>query len=168
MKNFIKKPSIKEHKGKINWNKLRRKSGNEYNFIARIVHDGKKKFGKMYFSKYFRERFNNFLNIELFVSEDNKYLGIKFFKEATRYSFKISTGTKRLDAINSCLLKKIEPRGYNEEDIEMDIDNQIIILPIKVKNKFSYDDYSTDFKYEKIIQEELTSAMSGSTKEEGK
>ena len=110
--------NLKDYKG--NYDNLirvnKRNSRNNNNHIVRVSHHNIRdrkgrqiKKGVLSFSKYFREAFGMRDNVELFYSEEQGALIVKFHEKPSAFTFKITQSTKKRDVISSVVVSKIEP-----------------------------------------------------------
>ena len=98
---------------------------------------------ELYFSNKLRGLYGNYRFVELFLSDG--YLGIKFLTEETADSYRITPGTHRKDKIRASILNKITPKFYVEDELELDVKNKMLVVPITLDKPLEEGDFDYGF-----------------------
>lgn len=156
-------PRIITSSKKIRWHKIIKKGPTRVEDKGEIISiREQKREGKiehvMYLTKRLAKIYGDYRGVSFFISSDKKYLGLEFTNETIdandREIYLISTGTKRKNKIKASILNKIETKYYMQEELEFDLNNKILILPIKLKQDITENDIVP-----LVINEELNTTI---------
>lgn len=140
------KHSIKTSKKKFKWNKII-KHGRLYgNFAVRLIHSKDKKVCQLVLSKKIRKVYGGYTHASILYSEG--FLGIQFTNNSDDVdTYKLSYGvSNRQEHFNATrIFKKMKPRDYKEEDLEFDLENKCLVIPVELLEELTENDF--DFKF---------------------
>lgn len=140
------RPRIKDAKEQLMWNRFQKKGGRGVysKKVVRITHTGKNNLTyNLILNRRLKRLYGDYNFVELYFSEG--YLGVKFLTEETDNSYRISRGTKRNDQISATVvLRNIQPREYDELELEFDTKNKILVIPVSLLSAYTEDNF--DFK----------------------